>query len=399
MFSNISKHIIKTPLQFNQRLSDKFMANIYLKREDLQITRSFKLRGSLNAILNQKSDNIVCASAGNHAQGFAYSCNLLGKKGTIFLPITTPQQKIQRIKYFGKDSIKLKIIGNNFTQTLDYALEYSYKNNNTFIHPYDDKNIIQGQGSIYDEIIKEIKPDYISCCVGGGGLISGIIQKSNLNKKLNTKIIGGEPLGADSMHQALLNGKPVEIENLDTFVDGASVKKVGNLTFDIVSKNLNINDIKVIPKGKICNEMINLYQEDGIIVEPAGVLSVCALDYLSKDELFNKNVICILSGGNNDILRYPEIMEINQKYLGIKHYYIIEFTQKPKELKRFITNILGEKDDITRFEYIKKTNKSFGNVLVGLETKNHLLIEEGLKKNNFNFVKIQENDLIYSYLI
>ena len=256
MFSNITKHIIKTPLQFNKRLSDKFNANIYLKREDLQITRSFKLRGALNAILNQKSNNIVCASAGNHAQGVAYSCNLLGKHGTIFLTITTTKQKIQRIKYFGKDNIKLKILGNNFTQTLNYALEYSHKNNNTFIHPYDDKNIIKGQGTIYNEIIEKIKPDYISCCIGGGGLISGIIQKSNYSSDI--KIIGGEPLGADSMYQAILNRSPIEIENIDTFVDGASVKKVGDLTFDIVSKHLDLEDIKVIPKGEICHEMINL---------------------------------------------------------------------------------------------------------------------------------------------
>ena len=390
------KHILKTPLQLNERLSNKFQANIYLKREDLQKTRSFKLRGSLNAILNTDSDNIVCASAGNHAQGVAHSCNILNKKGIIFLPITTPKQKIQRIKYFGKDNVKLKLIGNNFTETLHHSLDFSLKHNYSFIHPYDDYNIIKGQGTIVKEILDEVIPNYISCCIGGGGLISGILD--NLcNKKIN--IIGGEPEGGDSMYQALKNNKPIELENIDTFVDGASVKKVGNLTFDIVSKNLSKNDIKIIPKGKICHEMINLYQEDGIILEPAGVLSLCALDYLPKEEIRDKNIVCILSGGNNDILRYPEIMEINKTYLGLKHYYIIEFTQKPKELKRFITNILGDEDDITRFEYIKKTNKTFGNVLIGLETLNHSLIEKSLKDNNFNFVKIKEDDLIYSYLI
>ena len=211
------------------------------------------------------------------------------------------------------------------------------------------------------------------------------------------KIIGSEPENADSMTQAFLNNNPIELKYLDTFVDGASVKKVGDITYNLCKESLH--DIKVINNGRLCQDLLDIYQEEGIILEPAGVLSISALDLLDKNEIKGKNIVCILSGGNNDVSRYPEIIEKSLIYQNLKHYYIIEFTQKPKQLKRFISNVLGEKDDITRFEYIKKTNKTFGNVLICIETSDNFSFENNLIQNNFNFKKINENDLIYSYLI
>ncbi len=394
-YYKIKPFINKTPLEFNERLSKKYNADIFFKREDFQKTRSFKIRGSLNKIIKQKDINqIVCASAGNHAQGVSYACNLLNLKSKIFVPNITPPQKINRIINFGNNEMDLVKYGNTFDECLEQALNYSDNNDGTFIHPYNDLDIIEGQATLSYEIQQDLIPDSIISCIGGGGLISGLGSFQN-----NIKIFGAEPKGAHSMYLALKNNQPTRIENLDTFVDGASVGKIGDLTFQISKEFLNYRDIKVIPNGLICNEMISLYQEEGIIVEPAGCLSVCALNYLKPEQIKGKKIVCILSGGNNDIMRYPEILEKNLIYLGLKHYYIIEFSQKPKELKKFILNVLGQNDDITRFEYIKKTNKNYGNVLLGVETKDNKLLEKKLRESNFKFRKIQENDLIYSYLV
>lgn len=395
----INKYINKTPLEFNNRLSLKYGANIFLKREDLQVTRSFKIRGSLNKILKETEQNknikhIVCASAGNHAQGVAFACNLLNLKSSIFVPIITPPQKIGRIENYGNKDMELIKTGNDFDECLKKAIDFSNENDSLFIHPYDDIDIIHGQGTIAHEIEKEIKSDIIISCIGGGGLISGI---SSFNT--NYKVLGAEPKGASSMYKALINNKPVSLNKLDNFVDGASVRKVGDKTFNLIKEQLDYNDIKIIDNNLLSHEMINLYQEDGIISEPAGCLGIAALNFLDLNEIRNKNVVCILSGGNNDIMRYPEILEKNLIYLGVKHYYIIQFSQKPKELKKFILNVLGEDDDITLFEYMKKTNKNYGNVLLGIETKNNNLLEDKLKESNFKFKKIDENDLIYSYLV
>ena len=392
-YYKIQPFIKKTPLEFNERLSKLYNANIFLKREDLQKTRSFKIRGSLNKILKEtdsgnKKKHIVCASAGNHAQGVSYVANLLGLKSSIYVPTITPPQKLSRIKSFSNEEMELIKYGDNFDECLEEALNFSKSNDFLFIHPYNDYDIIEGQGTIGYEINKDIDPDIILTCIGGGGLISGLLNYY----EGNIQIYGAEPENADSMNQALINDKPVRISNFDTFVDGASVRKIGDLTFNITRNYLNSKDIKIINNGLLCNEMIKLYQDDGIITEPAGCLSVAALNLLDKEKIKNKNIVCLISGGNNDIMRYPEILEKNLIYLKIKHYYIIEFSQKPKELKNFILNVLGENDDITRFEYIKKTNKNYGNVLVGIETKNNHVIESKLFEYNFRFRKINEND-------
>lgn len=402
---SLAHHTIKSylkniPLQYSDRLSKKYGAEVFFKREDLQPTRSFKIRGSLYKILKEYKNNpdisVVCASAGNHAQGVAFSSHLLDIPGNIFVPETTPQQKKNRIQYFGNQNINLIVEGQNFNEALESATKFASQHNHTFIHPYDDTDIILGQATIGYEIRKELEPDIVISCVGGGGLISGLV--TSLSPE--TTIIGAEPKGANSMWIAMLKGRPYQLKKIDTFVDGASVDKMGKHNFDICYPLFSQgNNIKLISNEHICHELINSYQDDGIILEPAGVLSICALDKIPREQIKNKKIVCILSGGNNDVTRYPEIMEKNLLYLDRKHYYIIEFPQKPKQLKKFILSVLGENDDITRFEYIKKTNTSFGNVLVGLDTQYHKVIEEKMKQNNFKFCKISEDDLIYSYLI
>lgn len=398
---NRNRHIIKkTNLEYNFRLSEKYNCNIYFKREDQQYVRSFKIRGAFNKIYNNKNDYnfITTASAGNHAQGVALSCKILKKKCKIFLPKTTPRQKIERIRSIGKDFIDIKLIGNNVDDSLKKSIEYSNRNNSLFVHPFNDLDIIYGQSTICQEIYNEIEPDYIVSGVGGGGLISGIgSYVKTFNKKC--KIIGVEPENANSMHLSLKNKKITTIENLDTFVDGAAVKTVGDLTYEI-GKEV-IDDIFTIGKNKLCNNIVDVYQKDGIILEPAGGLSISGLDNIKK-KIVGKNIVCILSGGNNDILRYTEIVERALIYKELKHYFLIDFNQKPGQLKQFVNDILLNNIDITRFEYLKKTNREKGSVFLGIELNNVNQLEAIIKNMNgynYNYIKINEDDLLYSYLI
>lgn len=403
-YKHISKNLIKTPLQYSKRLSDIYNSNIYLKREDLQITRSFKIRGATNKIMSVPKESlingVVCASAGNHAQGFAHICKTLNINGDVFLPETTPLQKINRINYFGGNFINIHHKGKNFNEALKSSLDFSNHNNKTFIHPFDDFDVIDGQATIGYELALDCIPDIIIVPCGGGGLISGISKYMKyLNE--NIKIIGVEPKHANSLELAMINQKPTNVAYLDTFVDGASVGMIGNNTFDICRKY--IDDVYTVDNDKLCHEIVNAYQEDGIILEPAGALSLCVFDELQqKYDLFDKSVICILSGGNNDMSRYDEIMELNSQYLSLRHYFIIEFSQSPGQLKLFINQILGPRDDIIRFEYIKKTNKNYGNVLIGLELNNKQNLQkiiDNLESTNFTYKKIESSDLIYDYLI
>lgn len=400
---NINKYLKPTPLTYNKRLSNTYGCNVYLKREDLQEVRSFKIRGALNKILYETDrknyKNIVCASAGNHAQGVAYSGKLLNINTHIFVPEVTPLQKYERIVHFGGNNCDIYKFGSNFDECLEKAVEFSKKNDSLFVHPFDDHNVINGQGTIGDEICNKIKPDIILASIGGGGLISGLFSyKKYFQKKYD--IYGVEPCEAASMKISLLNDRVCTLNKIDTFVDGASVKTVGKLTFDIC-KNNNLKTF-IASNGRICNEMISLYQEDGIIAEPAGALSVCGLDNLKKNDIKGKNVVCILSGGNNDMLRYPEILDKNMRYLNLKHYFIINFNQQKGALKIFMEKILPKGTDITRFEYIKKNNKNSGSVLLGIEvdTPNKIsVLTNNMYKYNLNYIEINENDLLYSFLI
>jgi threonine dehydratase len=398
----IDKFITKTPLELNTRLSEKYNCKVYLKREDMQVVRSFKVRGALNKILSLSSEDIkkgvVCASAGNHASGVAYACNNLDIKGEIFVPLTTPLQKINRIKYYGKKKCNINIIGNVFDDSLVHAIAYGEKYNKIFIHPYDDKEVIAGQATVAKEIFDTITPDIIVSPIGGGGLISGI---SKYTKQLQKKcqIIGIQSESAPAMHTSYNNNVVTKVPVIDAFVDGGSVSMVGKETF----KNCKeyVDDIKLIPIGRLCQEMLDLYNNDGIIVEPTGALSVAGLDTIG-DLIRNKTVVCVLSGGNNDVKRYHEVEERYLRYKNLKHYYIVKFIQKPGELRKFINNILGEKDDIVRFEYLKKTEKEHGNVLMGIEVENAENINKIEKQMNiydFKYVKINENELLFSYLV
>jgi len=389
--------IKKTPLEFNVRLSKKLNCNIFLKREDIQVTRSFKIRGATNKILNNidiaKDKGIVCASAGNHAQGVAYCCNNFNINGTIFIPNNTPLQKKNRIDFFGKDNIEIEQHGINFDQCLEKALEFSEKNNKVFIHPFDDDDVIDGQATIAHEIYTDIVPNYILCGVGGGGLISGI-SKYVKNSTNDCAVIGVEPFGAPSLTVALENNIPTKLDKIDTFIDGGAVSKIGDTTFDIIKNN--VDDVFTTLNEEIANIMIEFYEYEGIILEPAGALGIAGLSNITFNP--SDNVVCILSGGNNDITRYQEIMDLNLRYLNRKHYFIIQFIQKPGQLTSFM-NILGKGDDIIRFEYIKKTNKNFGDVLICIESDNINEVINKLKISEFNYKKIDPDSLIYNYLI
>ena len=390
--------IIKTPLEYNDRLSSKYNCNVYLKREDLQKVRSFKIRGAYNKIIKSNKDKgFVTASAGNHAQGVGYVCNKLNLESNIFIPENTPLQKISRIQYFGNNKCKIYKIGNTFDACLKEALQFCKENNKIFIHPFDDQDVIAGQGNIALEVLENMNPDIMICCVGGGGLISGTI---NALKEIKCDIYGAEPFGAASMYESMKANKLITLDTIDTFVDGASVKTPGKLTYDICKNN--VKDIFKIKNGEICTEMIDLYQNEGIIVEPAGALALGALDKIDKDYIKNKNVVCILSGGNNDLMRYPEIVEYSLRFKQLKYYFIIEFKQTPGELKKYIEKILVENTDITRFEYIKKNNKSSGSVLLGIEVANKHqinIIKQNMIENDFKFLELNENNLLYNYLI
>lgn len=397
--------ISKTPLQFCKRLSEKFDAKIYLKREDLQEVRSFKIRGAYNKIASltsmERKKGVVCASAGNHAQGVAYSCAALKIKGTIFMPVITPTQKIDKVKHFGHKFVEVQLVGSTYDDASIAAHKYCDEKNAVYVHPFDDPLIIAGQGTIGKEIYEEVespKELIVITAIGGGGLISGIASYLK-QKNPNISIIGFEPEGAAAMHESLKQKKLVTLDKIDTFVDGAAVRRVEATTFEICKKYAE--SVYVVPEGLICSIMIELYQNEGIIAEPAGALSVSGLGFI-KEKIKGKTVVCILSGGNNDLLRYPEILERSLVYQGRKHYFIIEFTQKPGQIRKFVDQALGPTDDVVRFEYIKKTNKEKGAALVGVELRNKRDLEPLLKRMKeieLNFRILTSEELLYEYLI
>lgn len=396
--------IYKTPLQFSKRLSDQFGANVYIKREDLQEVRSFKIRGAFNkmSVLTsaERKRGVVCASAGNHAQGVAYSCFALKIKGVIFMPITTPNQKVEKVKQFGDKYVTVKLIGDSFDDAYKASHEYATKSGSVYIHPFNDPLTIAGQGTVGKEIYETLNGnvDFVLATEGGGGLISGISTYIK-SKNKNIVVFGVEPEGAASMHESMRQDKPVMLTTIDTFVDGAAVKMTGDITFDIIKKH--VDKILTVPEGKICTTMIELYQNDGIVAEPAGATALAALDQLS-DEIKGKMVVCVLTGGNNDLLRYPEIVERSLVWLGRKHYFIVEFAQKPGQLKKFLNEVLGPNDDIVLFEYMKKNNKEKGPALVGIELKDKRDLPpllERFGKSGMGHKKINSDDMIYKYLV
>lgn len=365
----LSEVVVRTPLQLDATLSLRYGCNVYLKREDLQVVRSFKIRGAYNMIRSLQPEDlqrgIVCASAGNHAQGVAFSCNALGIRGKIFMPSTTPNQKVKQVKRFGGDHVEVVLTGDTYDDAYEEAMKACTEGGMTFIHPFDDPKIVAGNGTIGMEIMESLNvpADYVFVTIGGGGLVSGV---GTYLKTVSpqTKVIGVEPAGAASMTEALKQKQVVTLEAIDKFVDGAAVKRVGDLNYEICAKILD--DIVQVPEGKACTTILELYNDSAIVVEPAGALPVSALD-MYRDQIRGKNVVCIISGGNNDIDRMQEMKERSLIYEGLKHYFLINFPQRAGALREFLEQVLGPNDDITRFEYTKKHNKENGPALVGIE--------------------------------
>lgn len=392
----------RTPLEYNAALSEKYNAQIYLKREDLQVVRSYKLRGAYNMIStlteDQRQHGVVCASAGNHAQGVAYSCKKLNIRGVIFMPEITPKQKVKQTEMFGGANIEIILVGDTFDDCMREALIYTTQHQMTFVPPFDNIKIIEGQGTVGVEIFEDLPElDIVVMPIGGGGLASGVGSYLKSTKP-EVQLIGVEPEGAPSMDNAMKNGSPVTLDYIDRFVDGAAVKRVGALTFEYCNELLN--QMLLIPEGKICSTILKLYNEDAIVVEPAGALAVAALDQIK--DIDGKTVVCIVSGGNNDIERMQEIKEKSLLFEGLKHYFIVRFPQRPGALKLFVNNVLGPHDDITRFEFIKKTNRENGPALVGIELKeasdyDSLVIR--MREFKFDIIELNNDQTLFEYLV
>lgn len=396
--------VSQTPLKQNDALSGKFGANVLLKREDLQIVRSYKIRGALNKIKSltkeQTKRGVVCASAGNHAQGVAYSCSKLGIKGSVYMPVTTPRQKIRQVKMFGREFIEVILTGDTFDDANTEALRFCDENKKCFIHPFDDPRIIEGQGTIGIEIMQQsqVPVDYLFVPVGGGGLASGL---GAYFKQISpdTKIIGVEPAGAASMAYAFKQGKVVPLERIDGFIDGAAVKKAGYLTYDICKKVLD--DIISVPEGAVCSTILDLYNLNAIVAEPAGALSITALENYAG-QIRGKNIVCIVSGSNNDITRMEEIRERSLLYEGLKHYFIIRFPQRSGALLSFIRDVLGPGDDITYFSYSKKTNREQGPAVLGIELADRSDFDpllSRLNEKNIRYEYLNDKPDLFSFLI
>ncbi|EAD1456272.1 threonine ammonia-lyase [Listeria monocytogenes] len=404
----VLKSIVKhTPLEYDFYLSEKYHCNVYLKREDLQRVRSFKLRGAFYAIsrlsAEQLAKGVVCASAGNHAQGVAYTCKRMTVPATIFMPTTTPQQKVSQVKFFGGSNVEVVLVGDTFDASATAAKEFAAAHGQTFIPPFDDPDIIAGQGSLAVEMVKDLnkaheQADYVFAGIGGGGLISGVATYLKAKSPI-TKIIGVEPDGAPSMTAALKQNQVVTLDKIDKFVDGAAVKEVGSLTFQ--HAKVLVDEVTTISEGAVCSTILDMYTKQAIVAEPAGALSVAALETY-REEIKDKTVVCIVSGGNNDINRMQEIEERSLLHEGLKHYFIVNFSQRPGALKEFVNDVLGPHDDITKFEYTKKVNRGNGPVIIGvlLQDKNDY---EGLLDRvaafDPSYIPINDNQTLYTLLV
>lgn len=396
--------VYNTPLTRSNRYSEALGCNVFFKREDLQAVRSYKIRGAYHKIASipssERAHGIVCASAGNHAQGVAMSCKLMQIQGTIYMPQTTPIQKIEQVRMFGGTFVEVKLEGDTFDDSYKLAMLECNQLQKTFVHPFDDPKVIEGQATVGLEILEQTEQalDYIFVPVGGGGLASGL---SSVFKRLSpkTKIIGVEPQGAPAMQVSIKNGENTSLSSIEKFVDGAAVKRVGDFNFNICQELLD--DVITVPEGKVCQTLLELYNKDAIIVEPAGALSISALD-LYSEEIKGKNVACVVSGGNNDITRTAEIKERALLYASLKHYFIIKFPQRAGALRQFLSEIVGPNDDITHFEYTKKTNRENGAAVIGLELKNPADLQplvEKMKRYNFYGDYLNDKPELFQFLV
>lgn len=395
---------LHTPLMRNTNLSEATGADVWLKREDLQPVRSYKLRGAYNKIASLTADEVrngvVCASAGNHAQGVAFACSKLGIRATIFMPVTTPQQKVKQVKLFGRDNVEVVLKGDTFDEAFLEASAFSKERQAEFIHPFDDEEVVCGQGTVALELLADATTpiDLLFVPIGGGGLAAGICS---VFKELSphTKIIGVEPAGAASMWTSLNAGVNTTLDRIDKFVDGAAVKRVGDLNFAICKKGLD--KVVLVPEGHVCSTILKLYNEEAIVVEPAGALAIAALD-LYKEQVRGKHVVCIVSGSNNDIVRTAEIRERSLLHEGLKHYFIVNFPQRPGALKEFVNTVLGPGDDITYFQFSQKNNRESGPAVVGIELQERegfAAIEGRLKDLRFTYQYLNDNPGLFTHLV
>ncbi|MEL6465771.1 MAG: threonine ammonia-lyase IlvA [Pseudomonadota bacterium] len=388
-----------TPLLRNEVLSDRFDADIWLKREDLSPVRSYKLRGAFNSMRKVMARDalFVCASAGNHAQGVAFMCKYFGVRGVIFMPVTTPQQKIMKTQMFGGEQVEVRLVGDYFDHTLASAQAFCAESSAHFLSPFDDEDVIEGQASVAVEIEAQLScaPDHIILPVGGGGLSAG--ARSYFEDRVEYTFV--EPSGAPSLARAIAAGKPVDVSPINTFVDGAAVATIGARTFHRL-RSIDPGDVIEIPEDRICTTIVDMLNVEGIVLEPAGALAVEALADVAE-KIKGKKVVCVTSGGNFDFERLPEVKERAQRYSGVKKYFILRMPQRPGALKDFL-NILGPDDDIARFEYLKKSARNFGSVLIGIETKrpdNFDRFLSELQAGGFTYTDITNDETLAQFVI
>ncbi|HEL1764877.1 TPA: threonine ammonia-lyase IlvA [Streptococcus suis] len=406
-YSVLKRVVVRTPLDYSRYLSEKYGATIYLKRENEQRVRSFKIRGAYYAISqltdDEKSRGVVCASAGNHAQGVAYTCQEMQIPATIFMPITTPQQKIGQVKFFGGDYVEIRLVGDTFDESAKAAQDCTQESGKTFIDPFDDENVQAGQGTVAYEILEEaeeqtISFDQILVPIGGGGLVAGVSAYLKEHAP-EIKIVGVEASGARSMKAAFDKGRPVKLDQIDKFADGIAVQKVGKSTYEVARKY--VDRLIGVDEGWISGTILDLYSKLGIVAEPAGAATIAALEVV-KDQIKEQTICCIISGGNNDINRMPEMEERALIYEGIKHYFVVNFPQRPGALREFVNDILGPNDDITRFEYIKRANKGTGPVLIGIalgDKTDYTQFISRLEEFDPQYINLHENDSLYKMLV
>lgn len=396
--------IKSTNLDVSERLSEQTGARILLKREDQQDVRSYKIRGAYNLMAqlteDQRSAGVVTASAGNHAQGVAFACRALGINGRIYVPTNTPKQKRDRILAHGRNWVELVVTGVNFDAAQTAARADADRTAATMVPPFDHPDTMAGQGTIAAEILAQldVTPDAVVVPVGGGGLLGGIATYL-AEYAPDCKVIAVEPTGAASLTKALEAGEPTTLDEVDTFVDGASVARLGEFPFGVISSMAERIQVLTVDEGAVCTAMLELYQNEGIISEPAGALAVTALEQLDIDE--GATVVCIVSGGNNDVSRYSEIIERSLVHRGLKHYFLVKFPQEPGQLRRFLDEVLGPEDDITQFEYLKRNNREYGAALVGIElgstTGLHSLLER-MDASRIDCERLEPGTAAYEYL-
>ena len=390
----ISGLVARSPLQLSERLSEATGARVFLKREDLQTVRSFKLRGAYNLLMQLSEDEIaagvVCSSAGNHAQGFALACRSMGIRGRVYVPAKTPKQKRDRIRYHGGEFIELIAVGSTYDQAAAAALEDVARTGATLVPPYDDPRTMAGQGTIAAELLEQLE---------GGGCIAGITTYL-AERTTSTSVLGVEPAGAAAMIAALAAGEPVTLDHVDQFVDGAAVNRAGTLTYAALAAAGDMVSITTVDEGAVCTAMLDLYQNEGIIAEPAGALSVAGL--LEAEIEPDTTVVCLISGGNNDVSRYGEVLERSLVHLGLKHYFLVDFPQEPGALRRFLDEVLGPGDDITLFEYVKRNNRETGEALVGIELSSAVDLDgllARMRASDIHIEALEPGSPAYRYLL